>query len=269
MPVIIVLLIVGVVIVLALLRSRIVRRVTIYEFQRGLKYRHGRFEEVLGPGQYWVLGTATTITPVDTRPTFVSLVGQDVLTGDGVPLKVSVAANYQVSNPELAINGQQNFAQALYLVLQLAVREIISGSKVDDLVENRSGFAEKLQTRAEQTVQQLGLKLISADLKDLMVSGDLKKSFAQVVKARKEGQAALERARGETAALRNLANAARMVEENPGLIQLRMLQVAGESSGSTLVVGMPPSATPLPLRNGSGRPPAIEAKKDPDEKQNE
>lgn len=263
MTVIVLLLIVVAVVLVALLRSKL-RRVTIYEFQRGLKYRRGRFEGVLGPGQYWVF-LATTITPVDMRPTFVSLVGQDVLTGDGVPLKVSVAANYQVANPELAINGQANFAQALYLVLQLAVREIISSSKVDDLVENRSGFAEKVQERAESAVQQLGLKLISADLKDLMVSGDLKKSFAQVVKARKEGQAALERARGETAALRNLANAARMVEENPGLIQLRMLQVAGESSGSTLVVGMPSSATPLPIRNGGSRTPAIEAKKEPNE----
>jgi len=257
-------LVVAAVIVFALLRSKL-RRVTIYEFQRGMKYRRGRFEKVLGPGQYWVF-TATTITTVDMRPTFVSLVGQDVLTGDGVPLKLSLAANYQLSNPELAINGQANYAQALYLVLQLAVREIISGSKVDDLLENRSGFAEKLQTRAEPAVQQLGLKLISADLKDLMVSGDLKKSFAQVVKARKEGQAALERARGETAALRNLANAARMVEENPGLIQLRMLQVAGESTGSTLVIGMPPSATPLPLRNGGSRTPVIESKSEPDER---
>src|SRR5262249_138239 len=255
---------VAAVIVFAVLRSRL-RRVTVYEFQRGLKYRRGRFEKVLGPGQYWVF-TATTITAVDMRPTFVSVVGQEVLTNDGVPLKVSIAASYEVADPETAINRQANFLQALYLVLQLAVREIISGSRIDDLLENRSGFAEKLRTRAEPAVQQLGLKLISADLKDLMVSGDLKKSFAQVVKARKEGQAALERARGETAALRNLGNAARMVEENPGLIPLRMLQVAGESSGRTLVVGMPPSATPLPLRNGGSRAPAIESKSEPDEK---
>ena len=34
--------------------------------------------------------------------------------------------------------------------------------------------------------------------------------------------AALEKARGETAALRNLANAARLVEERPALMQLRL-----------------------------------------------
>lgn len=253
------LLIVVAVLIALILRSRL-RRVTIFEFQRGLRYRKGRFDKVLEPGQYWVLTTATIITPVDMRPTFTSLVGQDVLTGDGVPIKVSVAANYEVADPELAINRTANFAQALYLVLQLAVREVISGAKVDDLIENRAGFADKLRSLAQPAVQQMGLKLISADLKDLMVSGDLKKSFAQVVKARKEGQAALERARGETAALRSLANAARMVQENPELMQLRMLQVVSESTGSTLVVGMPTSSTPLPLRNGGARSPAIEQK---------
>jgi len=229
-------------------RVRLVR-VTVYEFQRALRYRKGRFLSVLGPGQYWILEPKTTITPVDVRPNFVTLMGQEVLTADGVPLKVSIAANYEMSDPQLAINGQANYAQALYLLLQLAVREVISTSKADELMENRAGFAEKIRAVAEPQVQRLGLKLLTADLKDLMISGDLKKSFAQVVRARKEGEAALERARGETAALRSLANAARMLQDNPQLMQLRMLQAMGESAGNTLVVGLPAT---FPFRNGKG-----------------
>jgi regulator of protease activity HflC (stomatin/prohibitin superfamily) len=248
--------IVSAVVIIALLwffRANRIRRITIFEFQRGLKYRKGRFEKVLEPGQYWILQPSTAVTLVDVRPMFVSLVGQEVLTKDGAPLKVSVAASYEVSDPAKAVNQQANFTQALYLVIQLAVREVISGSEIDALIENRAGFAEKLRTLAEPSVSALGLRLISADLKDVMVAGELKKSFGQIVKARKEGQAALERARGETAALRNLANAARMVEESPQLMQLRMLQVVGESSGNTFVVGVPGSA-PIPIRDGEKRP---------------
>jgi hypothetical protein len=72
-----------------------------------------------------------------------------------------------------------------------------------------------------------------------MVPGDLKRVFAGVVAARKEGEASLERVRAETAALRNLANAGRLVEENPGLLQLRMLQQVGGSSGNTVMLTMP------------------------------
>jgi hypothetical protein len=53
--------------------------------------------------------------------------------------------------------------------------------------------------------------------------------------------AILEKARGETAALRSLANAAKMIEANPHLIQLRLVQSLGQSSGNSLVFGMPPT----------------------------
>ena len=98
---------------------------------------------------------------------------------------------------------------------------------------------------ASGKASELGLNLISADVKDIMFPGEMKKVFAQVVKAQKEGQAALERARGETAALRNLANAARTLDDNPNLLQLRALQALSDSSGNTLVLGLPSNVLPL------------------------
>jgi regulator of protease activity HflC (stomatin/prohibitin superfamily) len=104
------------------------RRVTVYEFQRGLLYRSGRFEKVLGPGRYWTVEATHAITLVDIRPTFVSLVGQEVLTADGVPVKISIAASYEVADAALAVNRQSNYTQALYLVLQLRFGKLFPGS---------------------------------------------------------------------------------------------------------------------------------------------
>jgi regulator of protease activity HflC (stomatin/prohibitin superfamily) len=86
-----------------------------------------------------------------------------------------------------------------------------------------------------------------------MLPGELKRAFAEVLKARQEGQAALERARGESAALRNLANAARLLENNPALHNLRLLQsiTAAGSAGNTLVMGVPTGF--VPLKNGATR----------------
>ena len=92
------------------------------------------------------------------------------------------------------------------------------------------------------------------ELKDLMYPAELKRAFAESLKARQEGQAALERARGESAALRNLANAARVLEGNPELLNLRLLQsiTAAQSAGNTLVLGMP--AGFVPMTNGKSPP---------------
>ena len=40
--------------------------------------------------------------------------------------------------------------------------------------------------------------------------------------------------------------------DNPALMQLRLLQVVGEQSGNTVVLGMPSGATTLPI--GGARP---------------
>jgi hypothetical protein len=70
-------------------------------------------------------------------------------------------------------------------------------------------------------------------------------------------------ASGETAALRHLANAAKMIESNPGLMQLRMLQTLGGSSGNTLVLGLPAQTAAIPLK--SGRPQSKEIPPQPPE----
>lgn len=82
---------------------------------------------------------------------------------------------------------------------------------------------------------------------------------AEVLKAKQEGHAALERARGESASLRNLANAARVLEGNPALMNLRLMQSlsAAQNAGNTLVLGMPGGF--VPLKNGKAGAPASTA----------
>jgi regulator of protease activity HflC (stomatin/prohibitin superfamily) len=230
------------------------QRITIYEFERGLRYRKGKFERVLEAGQYWLDRRSTTVTTVDTRPRFISVPGQEVLSSDSVSVKVSLAAEFSIEDPAKAINGVEDYHDALYLTLQIALREIVGQAEIDQLLEKRDEVGQRLREAGAPAVQEFGLKLNSVDIKDIMFPGPLKKVFASVVEARKEGLASLERARGEQAALRNLANAARMMESNPMLMHLRLLQEIGGASGNTIVLGLPGVATPIPLRESESVP---------------
>jgi hypothetical protein len=73
-----------------------------------------------------------------------------------------------------------------------------------------------------------------------MVPAELRQAAAETAVARSRGLAALERARAEVAATRALANAARLVADNPALLHLRTLQ-AVERGGATVVLQQPPS----------------------------
>jgi hypothetical protein len=58
-----------------------------------------------------------------------------------------------------------------------------------------------------------------------MLPANLKRAFAGVLEAQKEAQRQLEKARGEQAVLRNLANSSAMYASNPMLLQARLVQV--------------------------------------------
>lgn len=244
----------AVVLVAAYAYSRLVNVVTVYEYQRGLEYKSGRFVRLLDPGRYWLLGSARAVQIVDVRPQTVTISGQEVLSADGVSVKLSLAAEYSLADPALAVNTVGDYMVAFHVAAQLALREIVGSTPIEELLEHRNEVGPKLTELVRPRAAEIGLDLHRLDLKDLMFPGDLKRTFAQVVAARREGLAALERARGETAALRNLANAARMMETNPALLQLRLLQQLGASGGNTIVLGLPSSTTPLPLRGDAGEP---------------
>ena len=228
-------------------------RVTVFEYESGLKYSRGRFSKVLTSGQYWYLPSITTITKIDIRPRSVSVPGQEVLSSDGVSLKISLAVQYQVIDPAKAINKVQDFQAALYQELQIALRSIVSSKTVDEFLEQRTQIGNTLKEAVSSKCIDLGVEIQSVNIKDSMFPGPLKAIFTQVIKAKKEGLASLEKARGETAALRNLANAAQMVKGNPELLQLRALQLA---SSSSVVVGLSTRNDILPI-SGEGSAPDI------------
>ncbi|MBX9694947.1 MAG: hypothetical protein K2Z81_21360, partial [Cyanobacteria bacterium] len=94
----------------------------------------------------------------------------------------------------------------------------------------------------------IGIDMLMVQVKDVVLPADIRKIFADVLRAQKEGQAALERARGEQAALRSLANAARVLEGNPALMSLRVLQSLTGTGGTTpptVVLNVPGGMLPL------------------------
>jgi regulator of protease activity HflC (stomatin/prohibitin superfamily) len=236
------------VLLVILTRVMAIKRVVVYEYQKALKYSKGRYVATLSPGQYWIFPFFTSVVLVDIRLEFLTIPGQDVLSAARVTMKVSLAAEFLVRDPNLAINKNANFRTGLYLTLQMALREIVGKEKIETLMENRVGIGPKLMEATAPKANSFGLKLLNADVKDIMFAGEMKKAFAQVVKAQKECQASLERARGETAAIRSLPNAARMTDDNPNLLQLRALQSLADSTGNTLVLGLDGRSIPIVKR---------------------
>ena len=219
----------------------------------GLIYHHGLYVRRNNAGRHVLWGLGWTMNLIDLRKTSMLVAGQEVLTADSVGIKMGLLVSYQVTEPVKAAHETQNWLGDLYNATQLALRAVVSGVAVEALLKQRLEIGAQLLVRVQPEAAKIGVNVLTVEAKDMMLPGELKRAFTDVLKAKQEGQAALERARGESASLRNLANAARVLEGNPALMNLRLMQSlsAAQNAGNTLVLGMPGGFVPLKKSNSA------------------
>ena len=229
----------------AILKFR--RAFLVPEGYAGLLYQRGKFVEVLRVGEHIRWGRKFTLGVSDLRKTSVLVAGQEVLSADNVGLKASLLVTYQVADPAKAAHETQNWLGDLYNAAQIALRAVAGSVTIEALLGQRLDIGAQLLARVQPDAVKVGINVTSVEVKDVSLPNDLKRAFSDVLKAKQEGQAALERARGECAALRNLANGARVLEGNPALQNLRLMQslTTAQNGGNTFVLGMPGGFVPL------------------------
>lgn len=226
----------GSILLVGYLRQKLIRSVTIQDGQTGLRFKKGILTGRVSPGRYISLGDATRIEIFELRPQLLQLNGQDILTADQVSVKVNLLVNYQVTDPELLYARYADHHEALYTGMQMKLRETFAELTLDQILGDRATLAQKMTQKLTDEFVMEGLVIQRAALKDLMLPAELKKVFSDVIRARKMGEASLEKARGESATLRSLANSARMLEKNPELVRLRLIHTMETTQGNTFVL---------------------------------
>lgn len=226
------------------------RAFLVPEGYAGLLYHKGKFVEVLGAGRHIRWGRHYNWNALDIRKATLPVVGQEVLTADNVGLKASLLVAYQVADPAKAAHETQNWQGDLYGAAQVALRTVTAKVAIETLLGQRLDIGAQLLALVQPEAAKTGISVLAVVIKDVVLPADLKRAFADVLKAKQEGHAALERARGESASLRNLANAARVLDGNPALMNLRLIQslAMAQNAGNTLVLGMPGGFVPLKLQ---------------------
>ena len=212
------------------------RRLLVTEQYHVVRIRKGVADRVLAPGLHWLRRRSDRIWMEVANPQVLVVPSQEVLTADGVTVRATVSYVAEITDPMAALRAG-DWRSRLHLEVQLALRAGVTASPLEELVAARSALDAPVFEAVAPIAAEIGVVVDKLVLRDLVVPGEQRKLLAEVVAAKLAGQASLERARAETAALRSLANAASMVRDNPALYQLRLLQEISASSGNTFVVG--------------------------------
>lgn len=235
-------------------------QITIYDHEVGLRYERGKLVGAVPAGRYATWPWPVEIESVDLREQTLQVSGQEILTADALPVRVSLRCAYKITDPIRQKRATTSLYEALHNAAQVTLRERIAAMSLDDVITSRAALNEGLAEAMASQAGDRGVTIVSAQVVDVNLVGPAKQAFADVWRARKEGEAALERARGEVASLRALANAARMLKGNPELMNLRVLAALQSKPGGpapSVILGGAPGLVPVPARAPGDSEPSV------------
>jgi hypothetical protein len=215
----------------------------VKEYERGLLYAKGRFLRLAEPGAYrtwrW---QSRRIERIDLRETSHSVDGQEILTSDKIGVRIALIAQFRVTDPVAALHQVENYQSQLHQDLQLTLREIVTGRTLEELLKDRDALSSQLQAAVASRAATYGIALSRVGVKDIVLPANVRAVFMQEVEADLKGRASLVAARHEVAAARARANIAKMLQDNPELIQLQLIEalttLAGKPGNVIVVPGL-------------------------------
>ena len=144
--------------------------IEIWEHECGLLYEKGRcINGALKPGRYrlwrWQHRCIKTITLQQISQT---LGGQEVLTKDKVLIRVTVIAQYAVSNAFKAQHIVENYVERLHQDVQIALRDIINTRSVDEILTERTILSSELHAITAPLTKSYGITLHRVVVKDVV-----------------------------------------------------------------------------------------------------
>ena len=227
--------------------------ITIYEYERGLLYHHGRLDRVLEAGRYriWPF-THRRIVIVDVRRASAQITNQKLLTADQITVTLNIVADYEFADVAAAMHRVADFRTQLYEDVQLMARNVVGAVGVDDLLANRVEINAQIGGAVRPLAEGYGVRLLTVGIKDVILAPKVRDLLMKEVETRRLAQAMLIGAREEVATLRALANAARLAAEHPHLLRLRELDTVrafAQTPGNTVIMGV--NGT-LPLKGATG-----------------
>ncbi|VVC71988.1 Stomatin [uncultured archaeon] len=143
---------------------------TYREYERGVRFRLGRFNKVIGPGITFSIPYIDSTVAVDMRSKVVSLPNLRALTRGKNTVFVDAAVRYRISSPQLVVTKVADARESLKAVSESAIRGKIGELPFDALVEKREFIAARLRETVSGEAEKWGLVIEGVEISDVTPS---------------------------------------------------------------------------------------------------
>lgn len=214
------------------------------QWDRAVILRLGRFHALRGPGLFFIIPVIDVIPYwIDIRVIPTSFKAEKTLTKDTVPVDVDAVLFWQVTDPKKAALDVADYHSAIGWASQTALRDVIGKTVLSDMLEGREKISHELQKIIDERTEPWGIKVISVEVKDVLIPPALEDAMSMQAQAERERQARVILGDSERQIAEKFGEAAKTYAGNPTAFHLRAMNMLyeGLKENSTIVI-VPSSA---------------------------
>ncbi|HYD96245.1 MAG TPA: slipin family protein [Noviherbaspirillum sp.] len=212
------------------------------EYERAVVFQLGRFWGVKGPGLIILIPVLQQMVRVDLRTIVLDVPTQDVISRDNVSVKVNAVIYFRVVEPDKAIIQVANFFEATSQLAQTTLRSVLGKHELDDMLAERERLNMDIQQVLDQQTDAWGIKVANVEIKHVDLDESMVRAIARQAEAERERRAKVIHAEGELQASEKLMQAAHVLAQQSGAMQLRYMQTLSNITGdksTTIVFPLP------------------------------
>ena len=212
----------------------------INQYERVVVLTLGKFSGIREPGLRYVFPVIQKLSRVDVRSTPIDVPKQEVITKDNVTVGVDAVVYFRVIDAQKAILETTNYIYATSQFAQAALRDVTGNVDLDDLLAKREEISLQIKTIVDAETDKWGIDVENVKVQNIELPQDMKRAMAKQAEAERERRAVVINADGEKQAAQAVSEAAKLLSQTPGGINIRTLQtlekISVEPSQKTLVV---------------------------------
>lgn len=231
----------------------------VKEWERAPVLRLGRYTGLRGPGIFWIIpGIDKIPSIVSTRIQTYSFRSEQSLTRDNVPVSIDAVLFFRVIDVEKTILEVEQYRSATQWVAQTTLREVTGQVELDELLAEREKIAEHMQELVDTKTEEWGIKIMSVEIRDVVVPGRLQEAISRQAEAERERRARITLSQAEKEAAKGMIEAANQYVANPHAMELRWINLLFEAAtegGATIMLvpaNIPIAGFQAPSGGGSG-----------------
>ncbi|CAM4428685.1 SPFH/Band 7/PHB domain protein [Acinetobacter dispersus] len=160
--------------------------------------RLGKYHTTLNPGLNFVIPYVDEVAyKITTKDIVLDIPSQEVITRDNAVLVMNAVAYINLTTPEKAVYGIENYTWAIQNLVQTSLRSIVGEMDLDDALSSRDHIKAKLKAAISDDISDWGITLKTVEIQDIQPSNTMQAAMEAQAAAERQRRATVTRADGE------------------------------------------------------------------------